>query len=322
MDFIDEENDFAMVLQLFDEAPQTFLKLTSVLRACHDGCHIECHDAFVGNHVWHLAPDDALRQPLDEGRFADAGLANQNGIVLLSSGENLRHALYLPAASDDGVQHAVACRLRQVSAEVVDDGRIAFGRVVFLVRCEARLLSCANALFVFTAVLPSFRHFKKQRNRRTRLLVSTPREVFVVDALPVQGLAGCIGGVAQGSSQEVQVGHLRIVVQSSLEVREEEYALRLGIGDEMLRAIHDSFRIVGRHGFQKFCAQFFNVNVHLQNAVSRLAGFIFEDGEEQDGRGDASCAAGGSHLQSASDEMFYFWRMILSHNINSVPSYI
>ena len=132
MDFIDEENDFAMVLQLFDEAPQTFLKLTSVLRACHDGCHIECHDAFVGNHVWHLAPDDALRQSLDEGRFADAGFANQNGIVLLSSGENLRHALYLPAASDDGVQHAVACRLRQVSAEVVDDGRIAFTPAVEL----------------------------------------------------------------------------------------------------------------------------------------------------------------------------------------------
>ncbi len=47
MDFIHKKNDLGMGLDFFHKAAQTFFKLTTVLRASHNGSHVKRNDALV-----------------------------------------------------------------------------------------------------------------------------------------------------------------------------------------------------------------------------------------------------------------------------------
>src|SRR4029079_19191652 len=67
--------------------------------------------------------DDALGQPLDDGGLAHARLADQNGVVLGSSGEDLHAPLDLLLPADDRVELALAGGLREVAAELVEHQR-------------------------------------------------------------------------------------------------------------------------------------------------------------------------------------------------------
>ena len=82
----------------------------------------------------HLVVDDALRDPLDEGRLADAGLPEQGRVVLRAAREDLDRLLDLVRATDDRIELALACLLRQVAAELVELRRLAR-----LARAAARL---------------------------------------------------------------------------------------------------------------------------------------------------------------------------------------
>jgi len=67
----------------------------------------------------HLAVDDALGQPLDDGGLAHAGLADQDWVVLGAPGEHLDGAPNLVVAADDGVEFALFGLLREVDAEAL-----------------------------------------------------------------------------------------------------------------------------------------------------------------------------------------------------------
>jgi hypothetical protein len=51
----------------------------------------------------HLAAGYLPREPLNDGGFADLGLADGGGVVLGVPGEDLEHALYLVLAPHHGV---------------------------------------------------------------------------------------------------------------------------------------------------------------------------------------------------------------------------
>ena len=55
---------------------------------------------------------DAQGEALDDRGLADAGLADQHGVVLAPAGEDLDGLLDLVVAADDGVDAAVAPRRR------------------------------------------------------------------------------------------------------------------------------------------------------------------------------------------------------------------
>ena len=63
----------------------------------------------------HVAVDDAQRQALDDRGLADAGLADQDGIVLGAPGQDLDGAADLLVAADHRVELAVARRLGEVA---------------------------------------------------------------------------------------------------------------------------------------------------------------------------------------------------------------
>ena len=65
-------------------------------------------------------PDDPLGQPLDDGGLADAGLADQDRVVLGPAGEDLDHPLDLGLAADDRVELALARELGEIAGEFVE----------------------------------------------------------------------------------------------------------------------------------------------------------------------------------------------------------
>ena len=72
-----------------------------------------------------VAFDDAAGNTLDDGRLADAGLADQHRIVLLAAAQHGQHAADLPIAPGGRIELALACLGGQVAAELVQRGRLA-----------------------------------------------------------------------------------------------------------------------------------------------------------------------------------------------------
>ncbi len=87
--------------------------------------HVQRQELLVLQALGHVAVDDAQGQALDDGGLADAGLADQHGIVLGAARQDLDGAADLLVAADHRVELAVAGGLGQV-AGVALEGVIAF----------------------------------------------------------------------------------------------------------------------------------------------------------------------------------------------------
>ena len=80
---VHEQDDLALgVGDLLQDRLQALLELAAVLRAGQQGADVEADDLAVAQALGDVAADDALREALDDGGLADAGLADQDGVVL------------------------------------------------------------------------------------------------------------------------------------------------------------------------------------------------------------------------------------------------
>ena len=78
----------------------------------------------------HVALDDAQGEPFDDGRLADARLADEHRIVLRAAREHLDHAADFLVAADHRVELALLGPLDQVDAVLFEGLEFAFGRLV------------------------------------------------------------------------------------------------------------------------------------------------------------------------------------------------
>ncbi len=100
---------------LVEHGLQAFLELAAELGAGHQRTQVERQQPLVLEQFRHVAVDDALRQPLDDGGLADAGLADQHRVVLGAPGENLNRSADFLVAADHRIELAVARRLGEVA---------------------------------------------------------------------------------------------------------------------------------------------------------------------------------------------------------------
>ena len=114
---VDEDDGVLALHQLLHDGLEPLFKLAAVLGAGDDQRKIERKDALIGQERRHIAIGDALRQALDDGRLAHAGLADQHGIVLGAAAQDLNDALDFSVAADQRIELAFQSRLRQVAAE-------------------------------------------------------------------------------------------------------------------------------------------------------------------------------------------------------------
>src|ERR671912_2654669 len=104
MNLVDEQDNVAVVGDLLHYLLEALLELAPVLGARDQRAEVERVDLLVAEDLGHLALRDLLGEPLDDGRLADAWLADDDGVVLGAPDEDLHDPRYLLAPPDDGVE--------------------------------------------------------------------------------------------------------------------------------------------------------------------------------------------------------------------------
>ena len=132
---VDEQDDVAAGVDLLEHLLQAFLEVTAVAAARHQRTQVKRVELLVLQRLGDLAVHDGLRQALDDGGLADAGLADQHRVVLGAAGQHLHHPLDFLLAADDRVELALHRGGGQVAAELVEHQRR--GRVARLAAAAA-----------------------------------------------------------------------------------------------------------------------------------------------------------------------------------------
>ena len=141
---VEEEDDVLRLADLLHDRLQALLELAAILGAGHQGAEVELQEPLVHQHVRHVVSDDLLGQALDDRRLADAGLADEHGIVLGAAGQDLDDALDLLLAADHRVELGLAGQLGEVAGELVEHRRLRAllrARVVLVAQQRQRLLA-------------------------------------------------------------------------------------------------------------------------------------------------------------------------------------
>ena len=125
---VDEDDDVRVVRELLHDRLEALFELPAILRAGDDQRDVERENALVGEEVRHVAVDDLLREPLDDRRLADAGLADEHRVVLRAAAEHLLHALELVVAADQRVELILHRRFGEVAAELGEQRRFLHAR--------------------------------------------------------------------------------------------------------------------------------------------------------------------------------------------------
>ena len=113
---VDEQDDAALGrCHFLQHGLQPLLELAAILRAGDQRAHVERHQLLVLQALGHVAIDDAQRQAFGDGGLADAGLADQHGIVLGAARQHLDGAADFLVAADDRIELAFARRLGEVA---------------------------------------------------------------------------------------------------------------------------------------------------------------------------------------------------------------
>ena len=120
---VDEQDDVAAGLDLLQHLLQALLEVTAVAGPGNQRAEVERVDLLALERLGHLAAHDVLRQALDDGGLADAGLADQHRVVLGPARQHLHDALDLLLAADHRVELALAGELGEVPTELVEDHR-------------------------------------------------------------------------------------------------------------------------------------------------------------------------------------------------------
>ena len=186
---VDEHDDVRVVGQLLHDRLEALFELTAILRARDDERDVERENALVGEEVRHVAVDDLLRQPFDDGRLADARLADQDGVVLRAAAEHLLHALELVVAADERVELVLHRRLGQVAAELGEQRR-------FLDAGQRGLLVQQLDDVLADGVQPHPLFHEDGRRDRPLLAQDAQQQVLGADVV-VQQTVGFFGGKLQ-----------------------------------------------------------------------------------------------------------------------------
>ena len=119
---VDEQDRVLRPADFVHHRLDPLLELAAVLRAGDHHRQVEHDDPAIGQQFGHVAVDDALGKAFDDGRLADAGLAQQHGVVLRAAAEDLHRPLDFLLAADHRVELALPGQLGQVAAEAVQGG--------------------------------------------------------------------------------------------------------------------------------------------------------------------------------------------------------
>ena len=117
---------------------EPLLEFAAIFRAGNHRPHVERQELLVLQALRHVAVDDAQSKPLDDRGLADAGLADQHGIVFGPARQHLNRSADFLVTADDRIELAVSCSLSEIT-------RIFLERIVGIFgRCGIRSAALAQ----------------------------------------------------------------------------------------------------------------------------------------------------------------------------------
>ena len=116
MNLIDEKNRTRKRFDFLHHRFEAFFEVAAIARAGEQRAHVEREDRCTLQDVGHMAIDDLARQALRDRRLADAGITDEQRIVLLTAAEHLHGAHDFLLAADQRIDLAVAGLLVEVDA--------------------------------------------------------------------------------------------------------------------------------------------------------------------------------------------------------------
>ena len=114
---VDEDDELVLARgDLVHRLGEALLEVAAVAGAGEHRRQVERDDALVAELLGHGARDDRRGEALDDRGLADAGLADEHGVVLRAAAEDLDRLLDLVGAADDRVELAGAGARGEVGA--------------------------------------------------------------------------------------------------------------------------------------------------------------------------------------------------------------
>ncbi len=262
-------------LDLLQHGLQPFLELAAILRAGDHRAEIERQELLALQRLGHVAVDDAQREAVDDGGLADAGLADQHGIVLGAARQHLDGAADFLVAPDHRIELSVARERGHVAGVFLQRVEVGFGvragdlaaladvvdRLLQRLRIGAGIAQCAR---------------RRRVGRGDRHQQPVLRDVFV---------AGLGRGLLRGVQQPHQVGRdLRLAGAGTL---------HLGLARQLrLDRAERRLRIAARGLDQAGGSAFLVVQQRLQQMLRRD---LLVELADRDGLGslqEAACPLG------------------------------
>ena len=120
MDLVDEQDRHRPLAERGDDRLEAFLEVAAEAGAGQQGRGVERKHFGALEHLGDVVLQQARGEPLREGRLADAGVADEDGVVLAAPAQDLERALELRQAADERVQRAVPGARRQVDRICVE----------------------------------------------------------------------------------------------------------------------------------------------------------------------------------------------------------
>ena len=128
MKFVDEGDDLAVrSFNLAQNSLEAFFEFATVLRTRNHSGQIKSNELLVLQRFGDVACNDSLSEAFDDGGLTDAGLTDQNRVVLGSTRQHLDHAANFAIATDHGIQLALARNLSQVASVLLEGLEGTFG---------------------------------------------------------------------------------------------------------------------------------------------------------------------------------------------------
>ncbi len=201
VNFVNEQHGVRLLAQLRQHRLEALLEIAAILGAGQQRAHVEGVHHRVGEHVRHFAVDDLLGQPFGDGGLADAGLADEQRIVLAAAAQHLHRAFNFLGAADQRIDLAQAGLLVQVHAEHVERAALGRRRALFAL-FRGRQVALGVARHLGDAVRKEIHHVETadvllvQEIYGVRLLLAEDRhhhvgagDLFLSHALHVQDRA-------------------------------------------------------------------------------------------------------------------------------------
>ena len=131
MQLVDEEDDASVgIFDFLQNRLQTLFEFAAEFRARNQRAHVERDDYLVFQALGNVARDDAQGEAFDDRGLADARLADEDGVVLRSAGEDLDDATNLLVASDDGIELSFFGAVDEVDSILFKRLQLSFGLLV------------------------------------------------------------------------------------------------------------------------------------------------------------------------------------------------